>query len=356
MTLHSLPVAVDVGASSGSAGDPRIIGRSDYHRKAMRELAAAASTDVEVLLLGPSGVGKELYARWIHAHSVRAGNNFVAINCGAVPLALFENELFGHAGGAYTGAKVSSEGLVGEAEGGTLFLDEIDALEVPAQVKLLRFLQEREYRRLGESRIRKSNVRIITASNADLLCLVRQQRFREDLMYRVRVFPLRIPPLCERSEDIRPLLDEFVRRCASGFQVSPIYFAPEAMRHLESYSWPGNIRELENCVRYLTSLRLKRAVEPADLRLLDGVGVPRPARRATDNPPTEAGSPPPSSAPVSLREAKRKLVTHFERDFVIGAIRTSRGNIAHAARAAGKTRRAFFELMRKYSVQADDYR
>jgi len=353
MKLHSFPIADDPRGTSISRANVQIIGRGEFHRRALRELAAAAGTDVEVLLLGPSGVGKELYARWIHEHSARAERRFVAVNCGAVPVTLFENELFGHVGGAFTGARASSEGLVSEAEGGTLFLDEIDALEVSAQVKLLRFLQEREYRRLGEVRIRKSNVRIITASNADLLCLVRELRFREDLMFRVRVFPLRIPPLCERSEDIEPLLAAFVHRCADAFQVPPIRFTAEAMRHLETYSWPGNIRELENCVRYLTSLRLERAVEPGDLKLLDGL---RPVTPATSGSPLRLNGEQSAEGPLSLRDAKRRLVSHFERDFVIDAIRTSRGNIAHAARASGKTRRAFFELMRKYSVCANDYR
>ena len=358
MTLHSFPISPATAPSRDSAtttrrDDLKVIGRGEFHRKALRELSAAATTDVEVLLLGPSGVGKELYARWIHAHSARASRKFVPVNCGAVPLSLFENELFGHVGGAYTGARASSEGLVCEAEGGTLFLDEIDALEISAQVKLLRFLQEREYRKLGESRIRKANVRIITASNADLLGLVRRSRFREDLMFRVRVFPLRIPPLCERSEDIGPLLDEFVQRCANSLNVPPIRFSAEAMRHLESYSWPGNIRELENCVRYLSSLRLDRPVEPGDLRNLDGASLAHGQGEAMPPGPDVL---PPADAPLSMREAKRRLVSHFERDFLIGAMRTSRGNIAHAARASGKTRRAFFELMRKYSIRAEDFR
>jgi two-component system response regulator GlrR len=353
MKLHSFAIAEDAPETPISRTNTQIIGRGEFHRRALRELAAAAGTDVEVLLVGPSGVGKELYARWIHERSARAARKFVPVNCGAVPVTLFENELFGHVGGAFTGARASSEGLVSEAEGGTLFLDEIDALEISAQVKLLRFLQEREYRRLGESRIRKANVRIITASNADLLGLVRELRFREDLMFRVRVFPLRIPPLCERSEDIELLLAEFVRRCADAFLVPPIRFTAEAMRHLEAYSWPGNIRELENCVRYLSSLRLNRAVEPGDLKLLDGL---RPVSAATAAPPIGLNGEQRPEGHLSLREAKRRLVSHFERDFVIDAIRNSRGNIAHAARASGKTRRAFFELMRKYNVCANDYR
>ena len=326
-----------------------IVGRGEFHRQVLAELTRAAATDVEVILLGPTGVGKELYARWIHAHSPRGARPFVPVNCGAIPITLFENELFGHVGGAYTSASASSDGLVAEAEGGTLFLDEIDALEPANQVKLLRFLQEREYRRLGESRIRKANVRIVGASNADLVQLARTARFREDLLFRVHVFPVRVPPLCERSEDIEPLLNHFAATCACALKMAPVRFTPEVVRHLEAYSWPGNVRELENCVRYLTVLGLDREVEPGDLNLVGEV-----SRRS---------APPPAPDPSietngarSLRDAKRAVVGSFERNFIITALRTSGGNIAHAAQASGKTRRAFFELMRKYKIAAGDYR
>ena len=349
MKLHSFAAATDPHdtIAPGSSTRTRIIGRGESHRKALRDLAAAAATDVEVLILGPSGVGKEVYAHWIHENGARSGGAFVPVNCGAVPVALFENELFGHVGGAFTGARASSDGLVAAAEGGTLFLDEIDALDPSAQVKLLRFLQEREYRRLGESRIRKANVRILAASNADLVQLVRDARFREDLMFRVRVFPLRIPPLCDRSEDIEPLLESFIRRCADDLGTTRIELSANAMRHLEAYSWPGNVRELENCVRFLTALRLGRVVEPGDFMLLGNAHAPQ-ARSAAADAATTAPS-------QSFGDAKRELVSRFERGFVIDALRASRGNIAHAARASGKSRRVFFELMRKYSVCAGDY-
>jgi transcriptional regulator with GAF, ATPase, and Fis domain len=327
----------------------RLIGRSEFHHRALAELTCAAQTDVEILLLGPTGVGKEVYARWTHEHSPRAERKFVPVNCGALPASLFENELFGHVGGAFTGAQAASDGVVAEADGGTLFLDEIDALDTACQVKLLRFLQEREYRRLGESRMRRSNVRIVTASNADLAQLVRESRFREDLLFRIHVFPVRIPPLRERADDIRPLIEEYVERCAGNFRLPPIRLTDEAMCSLETYSWPGNVRELENCIRYLTSLGLKRPVKACDLKLFDNVN------------PGRAPAPAPSDAAAawgeqSLREAKRTLVSTFERNFVIAALRKSRGNIAHAARSSGKTRRAFFELLRKYNVSASDYR
>jgi DNA-binding NtrC family response regulator len=330
----------------------RIVGRGDFHQRVLGELGCAAQSDVEILLLGPTGVGKEVYARWIHENSARATRKFVPVNCGAVPVALFENELFGHVGGAFTGAQLSTEGLVAEADGGTLFLDEIDALDTASQVKLLRFLQEREYRRLGESRLRKANVRIVTASNADLPRLVREGKFREDLLFRIHVFPVRIPPLRERSEDVEPLVTEYVQRCATAFRMPPIQFTSEAMRQLETYSWPGNVRELENCIRYLTSLGLKRPVDSSDLRLFDTTASPPPAMAAGDV--TPAGRE--GCLRQSLRDAKRTLVTTFERNFVTAALQQSHGNIAHAARASGKTRRAFFELMRKYNVSAVDYR
>jgi DNA-binding NtrC family response regulator len=341
------------GAPSVTRSSVRIIGRGEPHERLMSELGNAAQSDVEVLLLGPSGVGKELYARWIHEHGARGARPFVPVNCGAVPVALFENELFGHVGGAFTGARARSDGLVSQAEGGTLFLDEIDTLEPSAQVKLLRFLQQREFRRLGETSLRKANVRIVAASNADLLACVRESRFREDLFFRIHVFPVRIPPLRERMEDLPPLLEEHARRASELYRSRPVRFSAESMRRLTTYSWPGNVRELENCVRYLTSLRLERAVEVRDLKLLDelapaggpGPASPRPGNgRSGDN------------GVLPLREAKRALVGEFERCYVVDALRASRGNIARAARASGKPRRAFFELMRKYGVRADDYR
>jgi two-component system response regulator GlrR len=331
----------------------QIIGRGEFHCRVLCELGNAAQTDVEVLLLGPSGVGKELYARWIHEHSARAARSFVPVNCGAVPVALFENEIFGHVGGAFTGARPSSDGLVAEADGGTLFLDEIDTLEQSSQVKLLRFLQQHEYRRLGENRLRKANVRIVAASNADLPRLVRDSRFREDLFFRVHVFPVLIPPLRARREDIEPLLAEYVERAAELYGMPPVRFTAEALRRLETYSWPGNVRELENCVRYLTSLRLGRAVETSDLKLLDELGPPSVGHFAR---PALSSDASPAGDAVSLRDAKRSLVGDFERNYIIDALRASSGNIARAARASGKPRRAFFELMRKYSLRASDYR
>lgn len=321
----------------------KLVGRSNMHLKLLDKLSKVASTDVEVLISGPTGVGKELYAHYIHEHSVRSKGPFVAINCGALPNELFENELFGHVGGAFTGARPQSEGLVAEAEHGTLFLDEVDSLSFPCQVKLLRFLQEREYRRLGETRIRHANVRIIAASNTDLEVAVKTGDFREDLFFRLRVFPVEVPPLSQRPDDIPLLVVELMHRYACCYDLPEITFSESALRLLEAYPWPGNIRELENCVKYLICLQLHRPVIPDDLPLLS-------ARK--DDPETPVEIVPKGT----FQEAKGKLVDNFERSYLENALRQSGGNIAVAARISGKNRRAFFELMRKHGISVADFR
>jgi transcriptional regulator with GAF, ATPase, and Fis domain len=241
-----------------------LVGRSLSHLQLLHKLSKVALTDAEVLISGPTGVGKELYARYIHESRPRKQAAFVPLNCGAFLNDLFENELFGHVGGAFTGARPHSQGLAAEAEHGTLFLDEVDSLSLPCQVKLLRFIQEKEYRRLGESRIRRADVRIIAATNTDLLAAVRGGSFREDLFFRLRVVPVEVPPLCNRSDDIPLLLAEHVERYSERYRLPKVTFSEAALRRLEAYTWPGNIRELENCVKYLTCLRnfsIRRGVQ-----------------------------------------------------------------------------------------------
>ena len=321
----------------------KLIGRSLAHQRLVEKLSRIAPTDAEVLISGESGVGKELYARYVHHHSTRDKASFVPVNCGALPNELLENELFGHVGGAFTGARPQSEGLVAEAEHGTLFLDEIDSLSTPSQVKLLRFLQEKEYRRLGETRTRRSNVRVIAATNIDLLTAMRDGRFREDLYFRLRVVPVEVPPLRERPEDIPLLLSEYVVYYAQAYHLPEVAFSEAARCKLETYVWPGNIRELENCVKYLTCLQLNRMVEPHDLSLLESEN----GHKAS-----------PAEQPVTerpFRDAKRELVDRFEREYLEGALRRSNGNIAKAARASSKPRRSFFELMRKHGLQPSDF-
>jgi DNA-binding NtrC family response regulator len=306
----------------------------------LRQLEKVACTDAEVLLTGPSGVGKEVYATHLHTRSKRSEAPFVAVNCGAIPSHLFESEVFGHASGAYTGAHGSTLGLMGAAEGGTVFLDEVDALPRCDQVKVLRLLQEHEYRRLGDSRVRKANVRFVSGSNADLARCVHDGTFREDLFFRLRVVPISIPPLSERLDDVDPLLDHFVTRYAVEYGIAPVVLSPAARGALRVYAWPGNVRELENCVRYLTCLRLERAALPDDLPLL-----------AVRNDLADL-----SELDGPFSEVKADVVSTFERVYLDRALRKAGGNISHAATASGKDRRAFFELLRKHAIRAERYR
>ncbi|HEX5736471.1 MAG TPA: sigma-54 dependent transcriptional regulator [Blastocatellia bacterium] len=317
-----------------------MVGCSIGHQNLLKKLDRVAATDALILICGQSGVGKEMYARYVHQHSPRKSAAFVPVNCGALPIDLFENEMFGHIGGAFTGAKPQSEGLVAAAEGGTLFLDEVDSLSLICQVKLLRFIQDKEYRRLGESKIRKANLRIIAATNTNLLAAVQEGRFRDDLFFRLRVVPVEVPPLSERTCDILPLLVEYIAHFADIYGLPRIILNSDAIKRLESYAWPGNIRELENCIHYLTCLCLDRAVEPDDLPLLSG----------DQGEPTND-----DSTSLPFNEAKHDLLSRFEREYLIHALRRSGGNIARAARASGKSRRVFFELMRKYGLKARDF-
>jgi two-component system response regulator GlrR len=308
-----------------------MIGASEPHRQLCATIEKVAQTNAEILITGPSGVGKELYARYVHERSRRADRAFVPVNCGALPAELFENELYGHGPGAYTGASGRSDGLVAEAEGGTLFLDEVDALAPQNQVKLLRLIQAKEYRRLGEPRIRRADVRVVAATNADLVGAVRAGQFREDLFFRLRVVPLVVPPLRERADDIEPLLDAFADTYAGQYGLPRIVVSDPALARLRAYEWPGNIRELENCVRYLTCLQLARPVQVADLPLV-------------------ALKPKGKVCVGEFRKVKSEVVAEFEREYLRRALEESGGNIAQAARAAGKPRRAFFELMSKHDV------
>ena len=317
-----------------------LVGCSLAHRQLLEKLSRIANTDAEILISGPTGVGKELYARFVHTTSERRNARFVPVNCGALPNELLENEFFGHIGGAFTGARPQSDGLVAEAEGGTLFLDEIDSLSLPGQIKLLRYLQDKQYRRLGDTRIRRSDVRFIAATNADLITAMREGRFREDLFFRLRVIPIEVPALRDRPEDIPVLLASYKSYYAKAYHLAQVRFSAAAQRRLETYSWPGNIRELENCVKYLTCLQLVRDVEPADLPLLD-------AEHEEEALDLEESS----LADQSFQDAKRELVNRFERLYLEDALRRSNGNIARAARASGKQRRAFFQLMRKHCVK-----
>ncbi len=327
-----------------------IIHRSKAHAALLGRLAKVARSSAEILISGPTGVGKELYAAYAHDRSPRAAKPFVAVNCANLSAEVIENEIFGHARGAFTGAVTSANGIAAAADGGTLFLDEIDTLPLPCQAKILRFAQFREYRRMGESFTRKCDVRLITASNADLSKRVREGAFRADLFFRLRVVPVEVPALVDRPEDIPALMVHFVAKYAVEYAVERLIFGDAARERMMAYEWPGNVRELENCIRYLTCLGLDRPLRPGDLPLLD---APAPVADAGQSGP-EAHSA--DLADLPLKEAKSMVVEGFERMYIDKALRDTRGNVAEAARISGKHRRAFFELMRRYAITANQYR
>jgi two-component system, NtrC family, response regulator GlrR len=314
---------------------PRLVGCSRAHREILEKLTRVAPTDVEVLIMGPSGVGKELYASHVHLQSHRSHCRFVPVNCGSLSSDLLENTLFGHVGGAFTGATSLGEGLVNEAEGGTLFLDEVDSLSVPCQAKLLRFLQDQKYRRLGEGRLRQANVRVVAATNSDLEEAVNDGRFRMDLFFRLRVVPVEIPALCHRTEDIPELVAAFTASSATSYKLPALKFEHATIERMQGYDWPGNIRELENCIAYLTCLRLGRPIGPHDLPFLTRL-------RRSDA--TASKEPPEVDQPLvsidTFQEIKTRLISEFERQYIERALQSTGGNVSAAARISGKNRRA----------------
>jgi DNA-binding NtrC family response regulator len=225
-----------------------LLGSSAAVEAVKRQIEKIASVDVPVTVLGETGTGKELAVRAVHYLSERRHLPFVPVNCGALPEMLVESELFGHERGAFTDAKLESPGLIGEAEGGTLFLDEIDALGLKAQASLLRFLQDGTYRRVGGTKTRHANVRIVVATNANLGELVDARQFRRDLLYRLDVVTLRVPPLRDRENDVVELAEAFLERLRMRYDKHEMRFDHESVVHLRAHAWPGNVRELENAV------------------------------------------------------------------------------------------------------------
>ncbi|MFX0194761.1 MAG: sigma-54 dependent transcriptional regulator [Candidatus Hodarchaeota archaeon] len=316
-------------------GLKQLVGESPVFVAVINKIPSIASCDATVLISGETGTGKELCARAIHYLSPRMGKPFVPVDCGAIPTELMENELFGHVRGAFTGASLSQAGVIQEAEGGTLFLDDIDALPLSAQVKLLRLLQEKEYRRLGSPKVCQTDVRIISATNRDLDEEVRGEKFRQDLYYRLNIIPLVLPPLRERREDIPLLARHFTDKYAAEFKSHVTDFASEAMERLLLYEWPGNVRELEHVVQ--------RAIVLSEHAVIPGGDIDLPGRGATDS-------------PKSFKEEKAKAIAQFERSYIQGLLIAHGGNISRAARAAQKNRRAFWQLVRKHRIDVQSFK
>ena len=310
-------------------GLKQIIGESPQFLEKVRCVPRFARCDATVLISGESGTGKELFARAIHYLSARADRPFVPVNCGALPENLVESEIFGHKRGAFTGAACDRAGLIREAEGGTLFLDEIDCLTPQAQVKLLRFLQDGEYRSVGSAQIRHANIRVIAAANADFTQILRSGQFREDLFYRLSVLTLTLPPLRERPGDIVLLTRDFLEKQAAITNTRPKNISLAALNRLLVHPWPGNVRELQNVLLRAIVLSDRCEIELSDLNL------PENGHAVEDQ---------------SFQTMKSRVVWQFEHDFLTSVLHAHRGNITRAALAAKKNRRAFWQLLRKHAL------
>ena len=315
-------------------------GHSACLMKSKEKICRVAPYDVNVLLRGETGTGKELSARLIHFLSPRSKNPFIAVNCGAIPRELFENELFGHKKGAYTHAEASEEGLVASAKGGTLFLDEVEALAESTQVKLLRFLEEKKYKPLGQSDYHSADVRVIAAAKEGLWERVQKGEFREDLFYRLNVTQVSLPPLRERTEDIPILVDYFIQRYATLYQKTIEGIKPAVLLAMIHHDWPGNIRELENVVQeaVVTTTSGWIGTKDIDLNKLGKVAKSE------------------QNGAASFKAAKQKSLEGFERSYLQNIMAISKGNITHAAKFAKKDRRAFCRLLKKYGIDAADFR
>ena len=320
-----------------------LIGNSPVFREMLVILHKIAVYDASVLITGETGSGKELAARAIHYLSVRRDKPFIPVNCGALPDHLIENELFGHSRGAYTDARDSQTGLIAQAEGGTLFLDEVDALSPKAQVSLLRFLQDGQYRPLGSSRTESAQVRILAASNVDLAQLVEDGRFRADLHFRLNVMELPVPPLRARGGDAELLARHFMVEAACRYKVPAKELHPDTLQWLANQPWPGNIRELQN--------RIQREFLLADGPVLRirSFAPPNERRRQPDRRHGFTDT-------LNFNAAKQNMLQAFERSHLMRLMQESAGNISRAARLAGKERRALGKLLKKYQIEASLYR
>ena len=326
---------VGVGASRAA-----IVGTSPAFLAMLERLQRIARSEAPVLIEGETGCGKELAARSIHYDGLRRAGPFVPVNCGALPDHLLEAELFGHERGAFTDAKTARRGLVAEANGGTLFLDEIDALSAKAQITLLRFLQDQRYRPLGSSRELTTQVRVIAAGNQPLEERVRAGQFRADLLYRLEILHLQLPPLRERIGDARLLAQHFNALYSVKYRVAPRVLDAATLAWLDRHGWPGNVRELENWVQ--RELLMGEGSAPGARHPLPAASVA--GTSVAGKSTTEAGG------PVDFRRAKAEAVRRFESDYVVQIMRQAEGNVSRAAHLAGKERRAFGKLLKKHGI------
>ncbi len=356
--LHKAEVHNETRAASGEDERPlelfrSLSGNSRSTRKIARMIAQVADTEATVLLLGESGTGKEVVARKLHYHSLRRGKPFVPVNCGAIPADLLESELFGHEKGAFTGAISARQGRFEMAEGGTLFLDEIGDMSMPMQVKLLRVLQERSFERVGSNKTIHCNVRIIAATHRNLEKAIEDNSFREDLFYRLNVFPIELAPLRERIEDIPLLTTDLISRIENEKRGS-VRLTPAAVAALGCYSWPGNVRELANLIERLTILYPYGVVDVKDLpeKFREGVDIAQIESELPQVTIADTGS-------HSVRNVARlphegiDLKEHLcalEQELIQQALEEAGGVVAHAAKRLKMRRTTLVEKLRKYGM------
>lgn len=325
----------DALEQSAPATDERwreaIVTRSPLMLRLLEQARLVAQSDVSVLINGQSGTGKEIFAQAIHNASPRNSKPFIAINCGALPEQLLESELFGHARGAFTGAVSNREGLFQAAEGGTLFLDEIGDMPAPLQVKLLRVLQERKVRPLGNNRDIDIDVRIISATHRDLPKAMARGEFREDLYYRLNVVSLKIPTLAERTEDIPLLANHLLRQAAERHKPFVRAFSTDAMKRLMAAAWPGNVRQLVNVIEQCVALTSSPVISDALVeQALEGENTALP----------------------TFVEARNQ----FELNYLRKLLQITKGNVTHAARMAGRNRTEFYKLLSRHELDANDFK
>jgi len=341
MYKQTSPVLPDPDELASTCAALGLIGRAPAFRTAVDLAARFAPWEAPVLVRGETGNGKELFARLLHQLSPRRGKPFVPVNCGALQDTLIESELFGHARGAFTDAKTEQPGLVALAAGGTLFLDELDALSAKAQVTLLRFLQDREYRPVGARLPSRVDVRVVAATNADLARAVSDGRFRQDLLFRVDVLGIRLPSLAERREDIISLARFFLARFAVLHGRTTPALDPDAEAWLQAQPWPGNVRELEN--------RIYRAL----VLCSDGrIGAAELSGKLTTTAPPAPGM----LYAGGFKAARMREMRTFEARYLRDLMTETKGNISEAARRAGTERRSMGRILKRHRIDATTYR
>ncbi len=331
--------AIDAhGGLRGENGrSEEIVGESQAIEEVHQKLRRISQSEANVLIYGESGTGKELFARSIHAHSNRRANAFIPVDCVALPESLLESELFGYEKGAFTGADAMKKGLLEYADKGTLFLDEICELAPNLQAKLLRVLQEREFRRIGGKSLIQVDIRVISATNRRPEEAVRSGQFREDLYYRLNVIPFELPPLRERAGDIPLLFDYYLSKFCKSRKLPPKSVGPDVMAALSGYTWPGNVRELKNLAERLVSLLDGDRIGLADLPdyIIDHKGA---SSYCPDN-------------YLPFLEARKRRVEDFEKEYIVSLLKQCQGNISKAAELARVSRRTMYRMIRTHNLE-----